>query len=103
MSPRVPRFQTRLLVREDSGVMACPVAPAHLPVGEGSGVTMCPTVLDPSVGVGGLWHRHVPHSSQCAMGHKQKGNTQPVYLLGWAHLPSRHARAFPRHLTSGSS
>jgi hypothetical protein len=76
---------------------------ASLPTRECSGVTMCPTVLDPPAGAEGLWRRHVPHDSRHAMGHKQMGNTQPVYLLGWAHLPPRHARAFPRHMALGSS
>jgi hypothetical protein len=76
---------------------------ARLPTGEGSGVATCPVVLNPPPGAGGLWHHHVPHGSRRAMGYKQKGNTQPVYLLGWAHLPPRRAREFPRRLTSGSS
>jgi hypothetical protein len=76
---------------------------ARLSAGEGSGVATCPTVSDPPPDAGGLWRRHVAHGSRRAMGHKQKGNTQPVYLLGWAHLPPRQARAFLRHLTSGSS
>jgi hypothetical protein len=76
---------------------------ARLLTGEDSGVTMCPMISDPPPSAGGLWRRHMPHGSRWAMGHKQKGNTQPVYLLGWAHLPPRCAFAFPRCLTSGSS
>jgi hypothetical protein len=48
VSPRVPRFQTRLPVREGSGVMACPVAPG------------------PPPGRGELWCRHVSHISRPA-------------------------------------
>jgi hypothetical protein len=57
----------------------------------------------PSPSTGELQRRHVPHGSRRVMGHKQKGNTQPVYLLGRAHLPPRHAYAFSRRLTSGPS
>jgi hypothetical protein len=63
VSPCVPRFQTRLLVREGSSITT--------------------------------WHM--------AMGHNQKGNTQLVYLLSWAHLPPTRDGAFLRSLTSGSS
>jgi hypothetical protein len=70
---------------------------------EGSGVTTCPVVPNPPPDVGGLWRRHVAHGSRRAMGHKQKRNTKPVYLLGWAHLPLRHARVLLRYLTLGSS
>jgi hypothetical protein len=76
---------------------------ARLLAGEGSSVVMCPVVPDLPLSVGGLWHRHVPHGSRRAMGHKQKGNTQSVYLLNSAHLPLMCARAFLRRLTSGSS
>jgi hypothetical protein len=75
----------------------------RLTAGEGSIVAMCPMIPDPPPSVAGLWRCHVPCGSQRAMGHKQKGNIQPVYLLGWAHLPLRRARAFPRCLTSVSS
>jgi hypothetical protein len=34
VSPRIPRFQTRILVREGSGIMECPVAPGP-PLGRG--------------------------------------------------------------------
>jgi hypothetical protein len=46
---------------------------ARLPAGEGSGIAMCPAVSDLPPSTGGLWHRHVPHGFQRAMGDKQKG------------------------------
>jgi hypothetical protein len=76
---------------------------ACLPAGEGFGVAMCPMVPNPPPSAGGIWCRHVSLGFRRPMGHKQKGNSQSVYLLGWAHLPSRHARAFLRRLTLGSS
>jgi hypothetical protein len=173
MSPRVPRFQTHLSVREGSDIATChmtlglppgrgglryhhvsrgsrptfrcrrtlasPHVPWHqtrhlagralvwprvsrfqirLPVWEGSVIATCPVAPGLPPGRGGLWRHHVSrgtrpapwqgralvsHGSQHAMGHKQKGNTQPIYLLSWVHLPPRCACAFPRRLTSGSS
>jgi hypothetical protein len=107
--------------RERAPTSPCPVAPGP-PANEGG--LWCHRVSHGSrlaPGMGGLWRRHVPrgsrsapctgrlqrrhmpHGSQRVMGHMQKGNTQPVYLLGRAHLPLRRVHAFPRRLASGSS
>jgi hypothetical protein len=65
---------------------------ARLPTGEGSGVSMCPTVSNPPPGAGGLWRHHVSHSSWCAMDHKQKGLSRSTYLVGTTCL-----RGLPAH------
>jgi hypothetical protein len=49
--------------------LASPRFPWHqacLSAGEGFGVTMCPSILDPPPGVRGLWHRHVSRSTRPA-------------------------------------
>jgi hypothetical protein len=64
--------------------LVSPCAPWHWvrhPAGKGSGVTTCHEAPNPPLGAGGLWHCHVPCGSQ----------------------PPRHACAFPRRLTLGSS
>jgi hypothetical protein len=81
VSPCVLPLQTCLSVWEGSGIITCPMELACHPTGKGSGIIMCHVAPDPPPGVGGPWRHHVLRGSQ----------------------PSRHACAFPRHLTSGSS
>jgi hypothetical protein len=79
VSPHVPWLQTHLPALEGSSITTC--GRARRPVGKGSGAVMCPVAPDPPLSAGGLWHHHAPHGSH----------------------PPRHAHAFPRRMTLGSS
>jgi hypothetical protein len=78
-SPRVSRLQTHPLRRK--ALMSPHVRGTRTTSRQGFGITMCPVAPEPPSGAGGLWGHHVPYGPQ----------------------PLKHARAFPRRLTSGSS
>jgi hypothetical protein len=62
---QVPRRQTLHPAREAPASPCVSWHRTHLPAREGSGIVMCPTVLDPPTSPGGLWRHHVPHDSAC--------------------------------------
>jgi hypothetical protein len=117
-SPHVSWHQARHLAGEGSGVATSLAVPDPPPGVGGLCHRYVSRDIRPAPWQRGLWRHHVSrgtrpaprqgralvsHGTQHAMGHKQKGNTQPVYLLSWVHLPPRCACAFLRRLTSGSS
>jgi hypothetical protein len=86
MAPVSPRFQTRLLVQEGSGVATC--GRARRSARNGSGVTTCPTALDPPPGAEGLWRSHVrpgpPPSREGLRCHHMSRSSRPASRYGRA-------------------